>query len=58
MTVDLDITQMLQKVGTLYYLHITAQCKCIVPDAHRKKYVPLPHKSLPSNPLSVIETCS
>jgi len=53
MTVDLDIRQMLQKVGTLYYLLITAR-KCIVPHAHRKEYVPLPHKSLSSNPLSVI----
>lgn len=52
--VGLDISQMLQKVGTLYYLLITAQCKCIVSHAHRKKYVPLPHKSLSSNPLSVI----
>jgi hypothetical protein len=56
--VDLDISQMLQKVGTLYCLLITAQCKCIVPHAHRKKYVPLPHKPLSSHPLSVIWSCS
>jgi len=47
---------MLQKVGTLYYLLITAQC--IVPHAQREKYVQLLHKSLSSNPLSVIWSCS
>jgi len=51
--VDLDISQMLQKVGTciIYLSQLNANALYLM---HIKKYVPHPHKSLSSNPLSVI----